>query len=110
MFFHEKDFNEYVDPETAAFVAKLANAKLDRLALVVYGELLTDNSAHKFSTKKERTDSHVGLLIDPTLMGTEVPHAHPIKLDRVEKQDIESMQAKRIQQLERELATKGGKQ
>ncbi len=111
MFFHSDNFTDIgLDSDTANLVAKVANQILDKKSKVLYGTMYANGDCEAFSTEKQRTDTHVCLGVEISMMGEFKPSEVPIALDRPKKEDIERMQAQRIKQLERELAqTRGAK-
>ena len=105
LFFHSDLFTDLgIDADSANFITKVCNQFIDQNSQNVYGEYLSDTKAIGFGTEKKRTDSHAGLLLGVTMMGSMRPHETPVKLDAPTKQDIERFQAQRIQQLEREVS------
>jgi len=110
MFFHADNFSEIVEPDQAVLIAKVANNILDKNSKVFYGRMYSDEKCEGFGTNKDRTDTHVCLGVEVSIMGSFQPTEVPIKLDRPTKQDLERAQSQRIEQLEREnTLLRGGK-
>lgn len=111
MFFTTKFFKDHgFKDETADYLRKVCDQFIDENSEVVTGEVLTNGAITGFSNKRESHHSHTGLILGLHTMGTEKPHAAPIKLDRATKEDHEAMLSDRVKQLERDLKIARGNQ
>jgi len=110
MFFSEMDFDEYLTPEEGSLIAKLCNAKLDRLGMVVWGNVF-ENGEHKgFESAKGEHSTHVALLVGVKMMGTSVPTGSAIRLDKItanEELEFKKANIRRIEQRHKELLERG---
>lgn len=108
MFFHADNFKEYMDTDTASLVSKLCNKILDENSKVLYGTLFSDGHCSDFGTNKDRTDTHVCLAVDISIMGSFKPSAVTVSLEPPAKQDLDRLKDQRILQLQREVGTLRG--
>jgi hypothetical protein len=109
LFYHQDQFIDIVTPDQAHLIAKVANQILDQNSKVFYGTMFSSGECKEFSTAQKRVDTHVCLGLQISMMGSLEKSVETVALDRPTKQDIERAQADRIKQLERQLATQGGR-
>lgn len=109
MIFHESDFIQYLGTENARLAAKMANERIGKTGVVIYGNHYSDGSCSNFSSKQADHDTHVGIVIGLATMGSLPILDKSFDLNKITEEDIVKAQAEQIERLESELKQVRGK-
>lgn len=99
-------FRKYFQNDAESrLVSKLVDEWFKENGMVMWGEYDTNGDAHKFSSYKELTDSHVVLALKPQEMGDESPRSAPIQSTEITNDDLQKAKEAFEERIDRKLQT-----